>query len=99
MISRSSSRSVIYFSSRACLAAIFLCFSRGKGNLALYAAGVAFLFLSLSLASLLLLSRRGLPFENFLYQYWKTLFIVALIVAARRMDRNTALARPLTVTA
>ena len=83
----------------ALLAAIFLYLSRGKGNRALNAAGVAFVFLSLSLASLLLLSRRGLPFENFLYQYWKTLFIVALIVAARRMDRNTALARPLTVTA
>jgi diguanylate cyclase (GGDEF)-like protein len=83
----------------ALLAAIFLYLSRGKGNRALHAAGVAFVFLSLSLASLLLLSRRGLPFENFLYQYWKTLFIVALIVAARRMDRNTALARPLTVTA
>ena len=83
----------------ALLAAIFLYLSRGKGNRALHAAGVAFVFLSLSLASLLLLSRRGLPFENFLYQYWKTLFIAALIVAARRMDRNTALARPLTVTA
>jgi len=83
----------------ALLAAIFLYLSRGKGNRALNAAGVAFVFLSLSLASLLLLSRRGLPFENFLYQYWKTPFIVALIVAARRMDRNTALARPLTVTA
>jgi len=83
----------------ALLAAIFLYLSRGRGNRALHAAGVAFVFLSLSLASLLLLSRRGLPFENFLYQYWKTLFIVALIVAARRMDRNTALARPLTVTA
>jgi diguanylate cyclase (GGDEF)-like protein len=83
----------------ALLAAIFLYLSRGKGNRALHAAGVAFVFLSLSLASLLFLSRRGLPFENFLFQYWKTLFIVALIVAARRMDRNAALARPLTITA
>ncbi len=83
----------------ALLAAIFLYLSRGKGNRALNAAGVAFVFLSLSLASLLLLSGRGLPFENFLFQYWKTLFIVALIVAARRMDRNAPLARPLTVAA
>ena len=83
----------------ALLAAIFLYLSRGKGNRALNAAGVAFLFLSLSLASLLLLSGRGLPFENLLFQYWKTLFIVALVVAARRMDRNAALARPLAVTA
>jgi diguanylate cyclase (GGDEF)-like protein len=83
----------------ALLAAIFLYLSRGRGNRALNAAGVAFVFLSLALASLLLLSGRGLPFENFLFQYWKTLFIVALIAAARRMDRNAALARPLTVTA
>ena len=83
----------------ALLAAIFLYLSRGKGNRSLNAAGVAFVFLSLSLASLLLLSGRRLPFENFLFQYWKTLFVVALIVAARRMDRQTALARPLTVTA
>jgi len=83
----------------ALLAAIFLYLSRGKGNRALNAAGVAWMFLALSLASLLLLSGRDLPFENFLYQYWKTLFIVALITAARRMDRPTALARPLALTA
>src|SRR5436309_6905801 len=83
----------------ALLAAIFLYLSRGKGNRALNAAGVAFLFLSLSLASLQLLSGRGLTFENLLFQYWKTLFIVALVVASRRMDRNAALSRPLAVTA
>jgi diguanylate cyclase (GGDEF)-like protein len=81
------------------LGAIFLYLSRGKANPALNAAGVAWIFLSLSVASLLLLSGRGLPFENFLFQYWKTFFVVALIVAARRMDRQTALARPLTLTA
>jgi diguanylate cyclase (GGDEF)-like protein len=81
------------------LAAIFLYLSRGKGNRTLHAAGVAWGFLALSLASLLLLSNRGLPYENFLFQYWKTLFMVALLVAARRMDRPGALARPLTITA
>ncbi len=81
------------------LAAIFLYLSRGKGNRALNAAGVAWAFLSLSLASLLLLSNRGLPYENLLFQYWKTFFMVALLVAARRMDRQTPLARPLTITA
>lgn len=83
----------------ALLGAIFLYLSRGKGNRALNAAGVAWVFLSLSLASLLLLSGHGLPFENFLFQYWKTFFVVALIVAARRMDRQTTLAWPLTITA
>ena len=81
------------------LAGIFLYLSRGRGNRTLQAAGVAWLFLSLSLASLLLLSQRGLPFENFLFQYWKIFFVVALITAARRMDRHAALARPLTITA
>ena len=83
----------------ALLAAIFLYLSRGKGNRALHAAGIAWVFLALSLASLLLLSGRGLPFENFLYQYWKILFIVALVTAARRMDRQNALALPLALTA
>ena len=83
----------------ALLAAIFFYLSRGKGNRVLNAAGVAWMFLALSLASLLLLSGRGLPFENFLFQYWKTLFIVALVTAGRRMDRQTVLARPLTLTA
>lgn len=83
----------------ALLAAIFLYLSRGGGNRALRAAGVAWTFLSLSLASLLLISGRGLPFENFLFQYWKMFFVVALITAARRMDRQAPLARPLTITA
>jgi diguanylate cyclase (GGDEF)-like protein len=83
----------------ALLGGIFLYLSRGKGNRTLHAAGVAWVFLSLSLASLLLLSGRGLPFETLLFQYWKTFFIVAVIVAARRMDRQTGLARPLTITA
>ncbi|HZI67327.1 MAG TPA: GGDEF domain-containing protein [Thermoanaerobaculia bacterium] len=81
------------------LAAIFLYLSRGKGNRALNAAGVAWAFLALSLASLLLLSNRGLPYENLLFQYWKTFFMVSLVIAARRMDRPAPLARPLTITA
>src|SRR5512132_351786 len=81
----------------ALLGAIFLYLSRGRGNRALQAAGVAWVFLSLSLVSLLLLSGRKLPFENFLFQYWKGFFVVGLIVAARRMDRQTSLARPLTI--
>lgn len=83
----------------ALLAAIFLYLSRGKGNRTLHAAGVAWVFLSLSLASLLVLRERGLPVENFLFQYWKTFFVVALVIATRRMGRQAELARPLTVTA
>ncbi len=81
------------------LAAIFLYLSRGRGSRTLNAAGVAWVFQSVSLASLLLLSGQGLPFENFLFQYWKTFFVVALLVTARRMDRPAPLARPLTITA
>jgi diguanylate cyclase (GGDEF)-like protein len=83
----------------ALLGAIFLYLSRGKGNRALHAAGIAWICLSLSTASLVLLSGRGLPYENFLFQYWKTFFAVALITSARRMDRQTPLGRRLTVTA
>ena len=90
---------LVHTAGAALLAAIFLYLSRGKGNRALNAAGVAWMFLALSLASLLLLSGRGLPYENFLFQYWKILFIVALITAARRMDHQNALARPLALTA
>jgi diguanylate cyclase (GGDEF)-like protein len=91
--------SLVHTVGAALLAAIFLYLSRGKGNRALNAAGVAWMFLALSLISLLLLSGRGLPFENFLYQYWNILFIVALVTAARRMDHQTGLARPLALTA
>ena len=83
----------------ALLGAISLYLSRGKGNQALHAAGVAWVFLSLSLGSLLLLSGQDLPYDNFLFQYWKSFFAVALITAARRMDRQTPLGRPLTITA
>lgn len=83
----------------ALLGGMFLYLSRSGGNRALHAAGVAWAFLSLSLASLLVLSGRGLPLENFLFQYWKLFFVVALVTAARRMDRQVPLARPLTITA
>jgi len=63
----------------ALLGAMFLYLSRSGGNRALHAAGVAWAFLSLSLASLLVLSGRGLPLENFLFQYWKLFFVVALV--------------------
>jgi diguanylate cyclase (GGDEF)-like protein len=88
---------VVHIVGAALLAAIFLYLSRGRGNRALQAAGVAWVFLSLALVSLLLLSGRRLPFENFLFQYWKGFFAVALIVAAIRMDRLASLARPLTI--
>lgn len=81
------------------LAVIFLYLSRGKGNRVLGAAGVGWLFLFLSLISLLVVGRLGLPIAQELYQAFKLLYIVAICVAAIRMDREVSLAKPLAVTA
>jgi len=83
----------------ALLAVIFLYLSRGKGNKVLEAAGFAWLFLFLSLASTLLIRRLGLPAEKEFYQAFKLLYLVALGVAAIRMDRDVSLAKPLAVAA
>ena len=79
------------------LALIFLYVSRGNANRVLRAAGVGWLFLFLSLLSLLLHYqwRLPLPYGIFPYQYLKILHFVALIVAADRMEHESALARPL----
>jgi diguanylate cyclase (GGDEF)-like protein len=77
------------------LALIFLYVSRGNANRVLRAAGIGWLFLFLSLLSLLLDYYLRLPFGTLPYQYFKILFFVALIVAADRMEHESALARPL----
>lgn len=77
------------------LALIFLYLSRGNANRVLQAAGVGWLFLFLSLLSLLLDYQWRLPFGTLPYQYFKILCFVALIVAADRMEHESALARPL----
>jgi diguanylate cyclase (GGDEF)-like protein len=81
------------------LSIIFFYLSRGKGNRVLQAAGVAWLFLFVSLLLLAILGGRGLPFSRQAYQYFKILYLVALGVAAIRMDRDISLAKPLAVAA
>jgi diguanylate cyclase (GGDEF)-like protein len=81
------------------LAAILIYLSRGKGSRVLQAAGVAWLFLLISLASLLVLTLQHVDERLEVYQYWKLLYIVALCVATIRMDRDISLAKPLAVAA
>ncbi len=83
----------------ALLSVILLYLSRGRGNRVLQAAGVACLFLLLSLCSLLVLSKTGRPFDLEAYQYFKFLYLVALCVTTIRMDRDVSLVKPLVVTA
>jgi diguanylate cyclase (GGDEF)-like protein len=77
------------------LALIFLYLSRGKGNRVLNAAGWGWLFLFLSLVSMLVAFEWTFPFSNGPYMYFKILYFVCLIVAADRMDQETSLAKPL----
>ena len=77
------------------LALIFLYLSRGKGNGVLNAAGYGWLFLFVSLGSLLVANEMSVPLGNLPYQYFKILSFVALIVAADRMEHDSSLARPL----
>src|SRR5262245_22913151 len=81
------------------LAVIFLYLSRGKGNRVLGAAGFGWLFLFASLLSAILFHRFGIRLERDALQYFKLLFLVALCVAAIRMDRDVSLAKPLAVAA
>ena len=81
------------------LALIFLYLSRGKGNRVLGAAGLAWLFLFAALVSGILLRRAGIPYDREALQYFKLLFVVALCIAAIRMDREVSLFKPLAVTA
>lgn len=77
------------------LALIFLYISRENDNRVLKAAGYGWLFLFLSLLSLLAFSEIDIPFGNFPYQYLKVLYFVALVVAADRMEHESPLGRPL----
>jgi diguanylate cyclase (GGDEF)-like protein len=79
------------------LALIFLYVSRENRDRVLQAMGYAWLFLFLSLASLLVSLQFHLPFGNFPYQYLKLLYFVALVVAADRMSHDSSLSRPLVV--
>ena len=81
----------------ALLSAIFIYLSRGRGNRALQAAGIAWFFLFLSVLSRLVLPGRDVSWE--LFQYFKILYIIAMCVAAIRLDRDVSLAKPLSVAA
>lgn len=81
------------------LSAILLYLSRGKGSRVLQAAGVAWLFLFVSLLSLLSMTALGTPHSLEAGLYWSFLFVVALCVATIRMDRDISLVKPLAVTA
>jgi diguanylate cyclase (GGDEF)-like protein len=83
----------------ALLASILIYLSRGKGSPVLQAAGVAWVFLLVSLGSLFFLTLEGSPYRLEVYQYWKFLYIVALCVATIRMDRDLSLGKPLIVAA
>lgn len=81
----------------AVLSAIFLYLSRGRGNRVLQAAGIAWFFLFLSVLSLLVLPRLQGSWDRQLFQYFKILYLVAMCVAAIRLDRDISLAKPLSV--
>ena len=81
------------------LAVIFLYLSRGKGNRVLGAAGLGWLFLFAAMTSAIVLHRVGLRYDREALQYFKLLFLVALSIAAIRMDREVSLAKPLAVAA
>jgi len=83
----------------ALLSVILLYLSRGRGSRVLQAAGVACLFLLLSLSCLLVFSKAALPFDLEAYQYFKLLYVVALCVTTIRMDRDVSLVKPLAVAA
>ena len=77
------------------LTLVFLYLARGDGNRVLRAAGWAWLFRFLALFSLLAGGEFNVPIGTMAYQYFKILYLVALIVTADRMDHDSGLARPL----
>jgi diguanylate cyclase (GGDEF)-like protein len=83
----------------ALLASILLYLSRGRGSRVLQAAGIAWIFLFVALASLLVLTLSDFGYRLEVYEYWKLLYMMALCVATIRMDRDLSLAKPLVVTA
>ncbi len=83
----------------ALLASVLLYLSRGKGNPVLNAAGYAWVFLFLSLASLLLSSDHVIPYGYLASHYFKLLFIVLLAVAAARTNREVRIGKPFAIAA
>jgi len=77
------------------LALIFLYLSRGNGNRVLRAAGIGWLMLFFALLSLFVVGELNVPFPTFSYQLFKILYLVALIVAADRMEHESPLGKPM----
>src|SRR5262249_45139526 len=78
------------------LAVILLYLSRGKGNRVLMAAAWGFVFLTLSLVSLWAAFQfPHVTFANVPYLYLKILCMTCLLVAAKRMEHEASLAKPL----
>ena len=75
------------------LALIFLYLSRDNGNRLLRAAGIGWLMLFFALLSLFVAEELILPFPTFPYQLFKILYLVALIVAADRMEHESPLGK------
>ena len=77
------------------LALTFFYLSRGSGSRVLKAAGWGWLFLFLSLASLFAAMQRDFPYEKLPFQYFKLLYLAALVVAADRIDHDFPIGRPI----
>ena len=72
------------------LALIFLYLSRESGNGLLRAAGTGWLMLCFALLSLFVSGELALPYGSFLYELFKILYFVALVVAADRMEHESS---------
>lgn len=77
------------------LALTFFYLSRGKGNRVLKAAAWGWLFLFVALASLIASMEYAFPFPKLPYQYFKLLYLAAMIVAADRIDHDFPIPGPL----
>ncbi len=77
------------------LALTFFYLSRASGSRVLKAAAWGWLFLFLALASLIVSIQLNFPFEKLPYQYFKLLYLAALIVAADRIDHDFPITKPL----
>jgi diguanylate cyclase (GGDEF)-like protein len=81
------------------LTLVFLYLARGDGNRVLRAAGWAWLCLFIGLFAILAGGEMNVPAGTIAYQYFKILYLVALIVTADRMDHDSSLARPMRIAA
>jgi len=81
------------------LALIFFYLSRESGSRVLTAAAWGWFFLFLSLGTLIASMEYHFPFEKLPYQYFKLLYLAALVIAADRLDHDFPIARPLLISA